>query len=180
MTGSAIDTSTRRIYITGPAGSGKTVLARRLSARLQLPLHDMDEAVNLGRTKDVDAGADGWIVEGVFVWDVERFVCAADVILWLDLPLRTTIPRIVRRHFRLSLLGRNRFRGIRLLIRFVQAQPHYFTAAARPPTGVTDWDAITRANQLALLQPHMDKVVHLRSAADVRRWWRDTRAHVAP
>lgn len=159
----------RRVYITGSAGGGKTSLARALSRCLRLQAYDMDLVLGVASTLELPRC---WIVEGAYVWDVDDLLRRADIIVWLDLPMRTTVPRILRRHFRLSVLRRNRHRGLRRLWSFVRVQSHYFNAQERKPTGPTDWAAITRANTAAMLSFHAEKVIHLRSAAAVRRWRR--------
>lgn len=157
----------RRVFVTGAAGSGKTVLARRLAGRLGVPHVELD--TTRGRPGEIDEDR-GWIVEGTFVWDVERFLAVADTIVWLDLPPIRTIPRILRRHIRLSVSGRNPHRGLRLLLRFVLAQRAYFQASERAPEGPADWSAITRSNHQAMVRNHHDRLVRLTSPRDVRRW----------
>jgi hypothetical protein len=109
------------------------------------------------------------LVEGAQLWDVERFLDVADLIVWLDLSPMVTIPRIVTRHVKLSLRGRNRHRGLRLLARFVRAQPSYYRGPARQPTGPLDFSQ-TRAGTDATLRPHRDRVVQLRTPRAVRNW----------
>jgi hypothetical protein len=156
----------RRWYVTGGAGSGKSTLAAELSRRHRIPHHDVDTG-----SLPPD-GADAWVVEGAHVWGMDRYVAEAEVVVWLDLPLRVTVPRIVRRHVRRTIRRDNPHPGTRKLLRFVLAQRRYATAPARAPEGPQDWGAITRANTAELLQrlrPAGD-VVHLRTPAEVRGW----------
>ena len=95
----------------------------------------------------------------------------ADVIVWLDLPRRVAVRRIVMRHLRLSLQGGNPHKGLRLLARFVRSQRRYYTAPAREPAGPMDWEAITRAGTELALRPHQAKVVQLRAPRAVKRWF---------
>lgn len=153
-----------RVFVTGGAGAGKTTLAHELAARWTLPHYEMD----LGDATQVDPRT-RWIVEGATLWDVERFLDEAQLVVWLDLPPFATIPRIVRRHVRLSIGGENRHRGVRLLVRFVRAQPRYYRAPPRLPTGPLDFSQ-TRAGTRQVLLPYRDRVVRLGSARAVRRW----------
>ena len=150
----------KRVFVTGAPGSGKTTLSRQLG----LPVFEMDRG-------EAPADLDGeWVVDGVFTWDIARYLTRADVIVWLDLPMRTTIPRILRRHVELSVRRRNPHKGLRLLWRFLRSHPDYYRGSAKTPEGPEDWDAIRRATTAALLEPHMDRVVQLTSPRDVRRW----------
>ena len=158
-----------RIFITGGAGSGKTTLAARLAGRTGIPRYDVDRA-----ERPPSIGGD-WIVEGAHLWGMDDYVERADVVVWLDLPLRITIPRIVRRHLRLSLRRQNLHPGLRQLARFVAQQPAYARAAARAPTGPTDWSALTRAATRELVAPADDRLVHLTHPRQVSRWLRTSR-----
>lgn len=107
-----------KIHIIGSVGSGKTTLARSLSARLNLPHHELDNVV----WKRTDTGdirrsekerneflksiinTDSWIIEGVhYEWVAESFE-KADMIIFLDLSYRKRKYRIIRR-FILQKLG---------------------------------------------------------------------------
>lgn len=96
-----------RILIGGISGSGKSTLAARLSARLTIPYHELD-ALHHGPewTKresfesDVEAFANEpeWLTEdqyhpflGELLWE------CADTVIWLDLPRRTVMFRVIRR-----------------------------------------------------------------------------------
>lgn len=157
----------QRIYIAGGAGAGKTTLGRTLASRLGAPHYDWDR----GQVPAPASVADGsWIVEGAHLWAIEPFLQAADVIVWLDVPLTRTVPRIVLRHITLSAKRANPHRGIRKLARFVARQPVYRWAAAHAPRGPTDWDALTRAQTQRTLAPFGDRTVRLRRPAQVRAW----------
>ncbi len=103
----------RRIAIVGSASAnGKTTLGRELAARLGLPFHELD-ALHHGpgwteatadelraRVEPVLAG-DGWVVDGYYRGKLGDLVPrSADLVVWLDLPLRVWLPRLVRRTLR--------------------------------------------------------------------------------
>lgn len=103
----------RRIAIVGSASAnGKTTLGRELAARLGLPFHELD-ALHHGpgwteatadelraRVEPVLAG-DGWVVDGYYRGKLGDLVPrSADLVVWLDLPLRVWVPRLVRRTLR--------------------------------------------------------------------------------
>jgi adenylate kinase family enzyme len=97
-----------KLWIVGPPGSGKSILADRLGARLSCPVVHLDEVHWLPgwQTRDsvefrdrVDAATAGpsWVVEGNYQLVRRPFVHRADRVIWLDLPLALCLRRLVRR-----------------------------------------------------------------------------------
>jgi adenylate kinase family enzyme len=100
----------RRVSIVGITGSGKTYLARRLSAHLGLPVIELDtlreNACASGNPSDdafgdaIRAAVNGecWIIDGHYrafrhsVWN------KADLIIHLDYPLRVVLLQLMRRY----------------------------------------------------------------------------------
>lgn len=113
----------RRVHVVGGPGSGKSTLARRLGASLGVPVHGLDAVAYEGgagrkralaqRRADAAriAAEPGWVAEGAFLWWTDDIVRAADVVVWLDVPWRVAVWRIVRRHAHADLAGRNPHRG---------------------------------------------------------------------
>lgn len=100
----------RRIAIVASAsGNGKTTLGRELARRLDVPFHELD-ALHHGpgwteasaeelraRVEPLVAG-DGWVVDGYYSGKLGDLVPrSADLVVWLDLPLRVWLPRLLRR-----------------------------------------------------------------------------------
>lgn len=96
----------QRIAINGRAGAGKSTLARRLAAALDLPYTEIDSLQHGAGwrrrptfVEDVSAIIDGdrWVIE--FQYDDTRplILDRADALVWLDLPLALTTWRVVRR-----------------------------------------------------------------------------------
>ena len=99
----------QRICISGPTSSGKTTLGRRLSAITGAPHIEMDGLYHgpdwtpnedfIERVAAATAG-EAWITDGnyraarAYTWG------RADLIVWLDFPLRVTFWRLTRRTFR--------------------------------------------------------------------------------
>jgi adenylate kinase family enzyme len=103
----------RRVaVISSASGNGKTTLGRKLAAVLGVPFLELDALVhgpNWTETPDDELRAlvepfvagDGWVVDGVYRGKLGTLVLdAADTIVWLDLPLRVWLPRLVRRTLR--------------------------------------------------------------------------------
>jgi len=89
----------KRIVIIGNSGSGKSFLARRISASRGIPVLHLDELFWVPGGFDEKRPAeivkaeitakkkeDEWIVEGVFGELAEQFLDRADYLIWLDLP----------------------------------------------------------------------------------------------
>ena len=95
-----------RVVVAGVSGVGKSTLARRISDALDLPYTEIDGLYH---------GA-GWIPRPQFFADVELFTrepawitewqyrearpllsARADTLIWLDLPTRVAVWRVVRR-----------------------------------------------------------------------------------
>lgn len=170
----------RRVHIIGGPGSGKTTLARILSERMRTPPFDLDEigyeggagpsrplAVKLEDVRRI-ASQPTWITEGAFLWWTEDLFHAADVIVWLDLPFRIAARRIVLRHLKAELAGRNRHPGWRNLLRFLNGVRRYHRSETPArPRALDDDGAVTRYATAEALTPYVSKVVHCWCPANV-------------
>lgn len=101
----------KKIHIIGSVGSGKTTLARNLSAILKLPHYELDNVVwkrcQTGDVRRSDKERDGylqfliksdsWIIEGVHYEWVQASFENADVIILLDPSYRKRTFRIIKR-----------------------------------------------------------------------------------
>jgi adenylate kinase family enzyme len=98
-----------RIAITGASGNGKTTLAREL-ARVAGLRHVETDALHHGPNwqscgadvlrERVLAATEGddWVVDSTYHGMIGYTAAdRADVVVWLDLPLRRTLPRLLRR-----------------------------------------------------------------------------------
>lgn len=107
-----------RVWVVGSVGCGKSTLAARLGALLESPVVHIDDHIWLpgwrlrerGEMLDrVEARLAGerWVMEGNLGRDATRLwaqVDRADLVVWIDLPLRVTLRRLVRRCLRRALL----------------------------------------------------------------------------
>jgi adenylate kinase family enzyme len=98
--------------VIGHTGSGKTTFARALAAKLGVPHVELDalhwrsgwvmappEEVQ-ARVEEILEG-DGWVIDGNYGGTLGTTVLdRADQTVWLDLPFRTTFPRVLRRTLR--------------------------------------------------------------------------------
>jgi Shikimate kinase len=100
----------RRIaVISSASGSGKTTLGRALAGRLDVPFVELDAihhgpdwseatAEELRAHVEPLVARDGWVIDGGYRGKLGDLVLdAADTVVWLDLPVRTWLPRLLRR-----------------------------------------------------------------------------------
>jgi len=117
-----------RVNVKGISGSGKTTFARKLAERLGVPYLELDAVHHIGpnwteaTAEELQAAAcefmagapDGWVIDGNYEGKLGDLVVEqADLVVWLDLPLRVSLRRLWRRtHGRLrnnvELWGGNR------------------------------------------------------------------------
>ena len=103
----------RRVAVIGSAsGNGKTTFGRALAARLDVPFVELDALVHRAgwvETPDDELRAllepilarDGWVVDGSYERKLgDAVLRSADTVVWLDLPVRVWLPRLVRRTVR--------------------------------------------------------------------------------
>jgi adenylate kinase family enzyme len=95
--------------IASASGNGKTTLGRELARRLNVQFVELDALVHGPgwlETPDEELRAqvepivrsDGWVIDGVYRGKLGDLVLrSADVVVWLDLPVRIWLPRLLRR-----------------------------------------------------------------------------------
>jgi adenylate kinase family enzyme len=165
----------RRVMLIGSGGAGKSTLAVRLGARLGLPVVHLDArhwhpgwvpTPDAEWRREVAALAAGpaWIMDGNYGGTLDLRLAAADTVVFLDLPRRVCLWRVLTRTARH--VGRSRAdmgagcperldRAYLEFLRWVWSYP----AARRP--GVL--------RRLAALPP-TTRVVRLRSQRAVDAW----------
>lgn len=97
----------RRVALFGAPATGKSTLARRLSAELGEPHTDLDDVLftpqgplpleEFRRQAAAITATGGWIVEGNFSKLADIVWHRADTLIWLDFPLPLILYRITRR-----------------------------------------------------------------------------------
>jgi adenylate kinase family enzyme len=95
--------------IASASGNGKTTLGRELARRLDVPFVELDALVHgpgwvetpddeLRAEVEPIVASDGWVIDGTYQRKLGDLVLrAADVVVWLDLPVRIWLPRLIRR-----------------------------------------------------------------------------------
>ena len=112
MLGSAsVSVPMRRVSVVGTSGAGKSTLARALSVALDADFLELDSVYHQPgwvplprdefrrRVGEAVAG-ERWVIDGNYTSNVKDLVWArADTVVWLDLPKRTVMRRIIWRSF---------------------------------------------------------------------------------
>lgn len=107
----------RRVAVVGSSGAGKSTVARAISGRVGLAVIELDELMHgpgWGSTPTPEfraklmsamhAAADrGWVIPGNYRTVADLVQGQADTIVWLDLPRRTVMRRLLRRSLGRSL-----------------------------------------------------------------------------
>lgn len=169
-----------RIHILGAAGSGKTTLALQVAERIDCPWYELDTIAYEGgyarkrtleeRIASLQAvtATSAWVTEGFFLWWIDDLLDAADAIVWLDLPITVSLPRVITRHFKLSWAGQNRHPGLLKLARFTWGcLPFYLESEPRVPKALDDDGAVNRATVIQYLKPYEESVIRCRTPKDV-------------
>lgn len=100
----------RRIAVIASAsGNGKTTLGKALAERLGVPFLELDALVHGPRWTEISddelralvepvVAGKGWVIDGAYRGKLGDLVVAnADTVVWLDLPMRVWLPRLLRR-----------------------------------------------------------------------------------
>jgi adenylate kinase family enzyme len=101
----------RRVAVLASAsGNGKTTFGRALAERLGVPFHELDALHHVGpnwteataeelRAKvEPIVATEAWVIDGAYRGKLGDLVLEnADLVVWLDLPMRVWLPRLLRR-----------------------------------------------------------------------------------
>jgi adenylate kinase family enzyme len=175
----------RRILVAGTSGAGKTTLARRVAALLDIPHIEIDGLFH----------GPGWVPRDTFESEVQRFSAGscwvtewqysqvrailaqrADLLVWLDLPRALVMWQMIGRTVRRRLGRQVLWNGNRepALWTILTDREHIIRWA-----WTTHHKTATRV--AALLHQHPDLVVvRLTSRSDLKRWIAGTLQKTSP
>jgi len=114
----------RRVSVVGTSGSGKSTLASQLADILGVPHLELDAVHHqpgweplptdeFRRVVAARAAAGGWVIDGNYGRVRDLIWARADTVVWLDLPKRTVMRRVVCRTLRRVALRRELWNGNR-------------------------------------------------------------------
>lgn len=165
----------QRVAVAGVSGSGKSSLARRIGEVLDLPYTEIDSLYHgpgwkprptfMAEVEAITAG-DRWVTEWQYDDARPLLAARADLLVWVDLPYRVVLRRLVRRTVRRRLRNEELWNGNR------EAPLHTFFTDREH---VVRWSMRTRhvygerIPAVAAERPDLT-IVRLRSAGDVDRW----------
>lgn len=160
--------------IASASGNGKTTLGRALARRLDVPFVEMDALVHgpdwsetpndeLRALLEPILAGDGWVIDGSYRGKLGNLILdGADLVVWLDQPIRVWLPRLLRR-------TRRRIRGDEPL--WNDNRESWRTAIVGRESLVV-WAVrmhfARRRRYPDVLAPY--NVVRLRSPSEVERW----------
>ena len=168
----------RRVAILSTAsGNGKTTVGRNLAERLGVPFHELDalhhgpnwtEATpeQLRAKVEPIVASEAWVIDGAYREKLGDLVLGgADLVVWLDLPLRIWLPRLLRRTARRIVTREELWNGNREELRYA-LHPRYSVVVY----AVRGYRKRRRryASELARFP-----LVRLRTTAEVDRFLRD-------
>jgi adenylate kinase family enzyme len=163
----------RVAIIASASGSGKTTLGRALASRLDAPFHELDAlhhgpgwteatAEELRARVEPLLDEERWVVDGSYRGKLGDLVLErADVVVWLDLPRRVWLPRLVRRTASRVVRREELWNGNRESLRTALGRDSVVRFALR---------TYTPRRRLYPTQLERFPVVRLRSPREVERW----------
>jgi len=118
----------RRIVVQGPSGSGKTTLAKSLATSLGYPYLELDSVYHQRNWTPLDVDAfrsvvskfaeqTDWVTDGNYRAVRDLLWPRADLIVFIDLPKRQVMTRIVRRTIRRAMRHEELWNGNRESLR---------------------------------------------------------------
>jgi adenylate kinase family enzyme len=175
----------RRVLVAGTSGAGKTTLASRVAALLDIPHIEIDALFHGAGWTPRDSfesevhqfSADScWVTEWQYSQVRGILAQRADLFIWLDLPRALVMRQVIRRTVRRRLSRQVLWNGNR--------EPPLWTILT-DPEHIVRWAWTTHdktaARVAALLQKRPDLVVvRLISRSDIERWLTGPLQRTAP
>lgn len=154
--------------VTSAAGSGGTTVGRQIAERLGVPFYELDALFwkpgwvestgdELRAAVEPIVATGAWVIDGSYQGRIGQLVLGrADVVVWLDLPLRVWLPRLVRRTLRRTRTDEELWGGNRETLRsgffsrdalVVYALRHFRGRRRRYPARFADYEVVRLRSQ---------------------------------
>jgi adenylate kinase family enzyme len=154
--------------VTSASGAGGTTVGRAIATRLDLPFHELDalfwqpdwtepEREEFRERVAEIVATESWVIDGSYQSWIDQLVLGrADVVVWLDLPTRVWLPRLVRRTVSRARSGEELWDGNRESLRNAFASRdslilfslrHYRGRRRRYPERFADYDLVRLRSQ---------------------------------
>jgi adenylate kinase family enzyme len=154
--------------VTSASGAGGTTVGREIARRLDLPFHELDalfwqpdwtepEREEFRERVAEIVATESWVIDGSYQSWIDQLVLGrADVVVWLDLPTRVWLPRLVRRTVSRARSGEELWDGNRESLRNAFASRdslilfslrHYRGRRRRYPERFADYDLVRLRSQ---------------------------------
>ncbi|NCA67569.1 MAG: hypothetical protein EOM87_05850 [Clostridia bacterium] len=159
-----------KLYITGIVAGGKTILAKRISEKLNIPYYELDSIAHddsviprrrrtseeqISIIKEIDRKGD-YIFEGVYRESYHELLNISDIILFLDPPLYVRRYRIIKRFIKQKL---------RLEKSYYKPTLHMFKCMFRWTSNFEN----NRDEFVRMLQIYQDKLIVAKSSMKAER-----------
>jgi ATPase family associated with various cellular activities (AAA) len=166
-----------RIHIVGPPASGKTTLAQRLATNLNIPFYELDyiaweegfpktERSLQERLSDISsiAAQPVWVTEGIFLIWTDELLQRANYIVWLDMPLRLALQRIIIRRLRWTLTGMHLPSSFLKQLQFLKYIGLYYFGTSHVDTRIFTAD---------YLMTYKNKLIHCQHPSEVEAFFKN-------
>ena len=170
----------RRIHVVGGPGAGKSTLAQRLASKLGIEPHKLDDIAFdpktgaarplSSRIRDVNsiAARSAWVAEGVYLGWTDQLLASADLIVWLDVPMRVALFRKIPHHLKRSLTAGYPHAGMRNQLEHTYFLWRYYMNSSGKAEGPPHDDRlVTRAATGRALDLFARKVVRCQTTDEV-------------
>jgi adenylate kinase family enzyme len=171
----------QRVSVVGTSGSGKSTLGKALAARIGAGFLELDSVFHqpgwvplpdedFRRRVSEAVAADRWVIDGNYSSKVRDLIWArADTVVWLDLPKRTVMRRIIWRTLGRAARRKELWNGNR------ERWRNFFSLDKEESVIAWAWQthAATRAKYTAAMADPANvelRFVRLKKPAEVRRF----------
>ncbi len=160
--------------ISSASGCGKTTVGRELAQRLNVPFVELDAIHHRAGWDEMPAdelrsavkplvAREAWVIDGGYRGKIGDLVLErADTIVWLDLPRRVWLPRLLRRTVRRVVRGEELWNGNRETLRGA-----FWGRDALIPFALRTYPSRRRRYPVELARY---PVVRLRTSAEIRHF----------